>query len=95
VERDYQDFKEKIGLDHFEGRSRRGFRCHVTLCAAAHAFLSLNRALFPPERQTLDLADGATAPPARAPPPHRLVPALPTTRRRRHAAAWALKNVIE
>lgn len=59
VERDYQELKEEIGLDHFEGRSWRGFHHHVTLCAAAHAFLALNRALFPPARQTLDPADGA------------------------------------
>lgn len=49
VERDYLDLKEEIGLDHFEGRSWRGFHHHVTLCAAAHAFLALSRAL-PPRR---------------------------------------------
>jgi len=49
VERDYQELKQEIGLDHFEGRTWRGFHHHATLCAVAHAFLALQRALFPPE----------------------------------------------
>ncbi len=48
VERDYQDLKGEIGLDHFEGRTWRGFHHHATLCAVAHAFLALRRALSPP-----------------------------------------------
>lgn len=55
VERDYQDLKEEIGLDHYEGRTWRGFHHHATLCAVAHAFLALRRALFPPEPDTLDV----------------------------------------
>jgi SRSO17 transposase len=95
VERDYQELKEEIGLDHFEGRSWRGFHHHVTLCAAAHAFLALNRALFPPASQALDPADGATPPPARASKANRLVPALPTTSRRHNPAARPVQDVIE
>ncbi len=95
VERDYQELKEEIGLDHFEGRSWRGFHHHVTLCAAAHAFLALNRALFPPANQALDPAAGAAPPPARASQAHRLVPALPTTSRRRNPAARPVQDVIE
>jgi len=49
VERDYQEMKQEIGLDHFEGRTWRGFHHHAALCAVAHAFLALQRALFPPE----------------------------------------------
>jgi SRSO17 transposase len=49
VERDYQELKQEIGLDHYEGRTWRGFHHHATLCAVAHAFLALRRALFPPE----------------------------------------------
>ncbi len=60
VERDYQDLKQEVGLDHFEGRTWPGFHHHAALCAAAHAFLALRRALFPPEQNTLDLAPGAT-----------------------------------
>ena len=54
VERDYQDLKEEIGLDHYEGRTWRGFHHHITLSAVAHAFLALRRALFPPEQNTVD-----------------------------------------
>jgi SRSO17 transposase len=50
VERDYQDMKGEVGLDHFEGRTWRGFHHHVTLVAVAHAFLALRRALFPPNQ---------------------------------------------
>jgi SRSO17 transposase len=49
VERDYQEMKQEIGLDHFEGRGWRGFHHHATLCAVAHGFLALRRALSPPE----------------------------------------------
>ena len=48
VERDYQDMKGEVGLDHFEGRTWRGFHHHATLCAVAHAFLTLRQALFSP-----------------------------------------------
>jgi SRSO17 transposase len=54
VERDYQELKGEIGLDHFEGRTWRGFHHHVTLCAVAHAFLALHRALSPPGHSSLD-----------------------------------------
>jgi SRSO17 transposase len=60
VERDYQELKQEIGLDHFEGRTWRGFHHHATLCAVAHAFLALRRALFPPEPSEMD--DLARAP---------------------------------
>jgi SRSO17 transposase len=56
VERDYQDLKEELGLDHYEGRTWRGFHHHATLCAVAHAFLALRRALSPPEPNALDAA---------------------------------------
>jgi SRSO17 transposase len=49
IERDYQDMKQEVGLDNYEGRTWRGFHHHAALCAAAHAFLALRRALFPPE----------------------------------------------
>jgi SRSO17 transposase len=56
VERDYQDLKQEVGLDHFEGRMWRGFHHHAALCAAAHAFLALRRAIFPPAEGALDVA---------------------------------------
>jgi SRSO17 transposase len=53
VERDYQEMKQELGLDHFEGRTWRGFHHHVTLCAVAHAFIALHRGVFSPEQETL------------------------------------------
>jgi SRSO17 transposase len=78
IERDYQELKQEIGLDHFEGRTWRGFHHHVTLCGVAHAFLALRRALFPPEPSAMDAADGAPAPPATPPALDRYLPALPS-----------------
>ena len=47
IERDYQELKDEIGLDHYEGRGWRGFHHHATLCIAAYAFLMSER-LFSP-----------------------------------------------
>ena len=58
IERDYQEMKEEVGLDHFEGRTWRGFHHHVALCALAHGFLALQRALFPPEEEAPDALAG-------------------------------------
>jgi SRSO17 transposase len=41
VEQGYQQLKEELGLDHYEGRSWQGFHHHVTLCFLAYAFLLL------------------------------------------------------
>jgi SRSO17 transposase len=43
VEHDYRELKDALGLDHFEGRSFRGWHHHVTLVSLAHAFLTLER----------------------------------------------------
>ncbi len=43
IELDYRELKDALGLDHFEGRSFRGWHHHVTLVSAAHAFLTLQR----------------------------------------------------
>jgi SRSO17 transposase len=43
VEHDYRELKDGLGLDHFEGRSYRGWHHHVTLVSVAHAFLTLER----------------------------------------------------
>lgn len=66
VERDYQEMKGQIGLDHFEGRTWRGFHHHATLCAVAHGFLAIQRRLFPPEALPLDASHGATTHPVPA-----------------------------
>ncbi len=50
IERDYQEMKDELGLDHYEGRGWRGFHHHGALCMAAYAFLAAERArLSPPE----------------------------------------------
>jgi SRSO17 transposase len=41
IEQDYQQLKEELGLDHYEGRSWQGWHHHVTLVMIAHAFLTL------------------------------------------------------
>jgi SRSO17 transposase len=41
IEQDYQQLKEELGLDHYEGRNWRGWHHHVTLVMSAHAFLTL------------------------------------------------------
>jgi SRSO17 transposase len=43
VELDYQQMKEELGLDHFEGRSWAGWHHHVTLVLLAHLFLRLEQ----------------------------------------------------
>jgi Transposase DDE domain len=48
IERDYQELKDELGLDHFEGRGWRGFHHHGALCIAAYAFLAAERARFSP-----------------------------------------------
>lgn len=93
VERDYQDMKEELGLDHFEGRFWRGFHHHVALCAAAHAFLALRRALFPPPAPSLDPARGAARAPADSAAQAGRMPALPPALRRHRSAAGAIQDV--
>jgi SRSO17 transposase len=48
IERDYQDLKQEVGLDHYEGRGWRGFHHHASLCIAAYGFLISERETIPP-----------------------------------------------
>ncbi|MBI4515502.1 MAG: transposase [Deltaproteobacteria bacterium] len=48
IERDYQEMKDELGLDHYEGRCWRGFHHHGVLCIAAYAFLAAERARLSP-----------------------------------------------
>ena len=48
IERDFQELKDELGLDHYEGRSWRGFHHHGALCIAAYAFLAAERARLSP-----------------------------------------------
>jgi SRSO17 transposase len=43
IEHDYRELKTGLGLDHYEGRKWAGWHHHVTLVAAAHGFLTLQR----------------------------------------------------
>lgn len=40
IEQGYQQLKEELGFDHFEGRSWRGLHHHLTLCFLAFCFLT-------------------------------------------------------
>jgi SRSO17 transposase len=48
IERDYQELKDEIGIDHYEGRGWVGFHHHGALCIAAYAFLVAERARLSP-----------------------------------------------
>jgi SRSO17 transposase len=48
IERDFQELKDELGLDHYEGRGWRGFHHHAALCIAAYAFLTAERARLSP-----------------------------------------------
>jgi len=43
IEQQYQELKDEIGLDHFEGRSLPGWQRHVVLTALAYSFLQSER----------------------------------------------------
>jgi hypothetical protein len=46
IEHDYRELEHGLVLDHFEGRTWRGWHHHVTLVTAAQAFLTPRR-LYP------------------------------------------------
>lgn len=49
TERMYEDLKGELGLDHFEGRSFRGWHHHVSVVICCYAFVVAERArAFPP-----------------------------------------------
>jgi SRSO17 transposase len=49
TERVYEDMKNELGLDHYEGRSFIGWHHHVTAVMVAYAFIAAEQArLFPP-----------------------------------------------
>lgn len=54
IERDFQELKDEIGLDHYEGRGWRGFHHHASLCIATYAFVVAERArLSPPKPRAI------------------------------------------
>jgi SRSO17 transposase len=63
IEQSYQQLKEELGLDHYEGRGYRGWHHHVTMTMLAYGFLLLetirskkNFWVDPPESETGDAA---------------------------------------
>jgi SRSO17 transposase len=59
VEQHYQQLKEELGLDHYEGRGWHGWHHHVTLVCLAYAFLLLERRRLK-KNSSADIAGGAT-----------------------------------
>ena len=52
IERSYEEMKGELGLDHFEGRSYRGWQHHVSTVLACYAFAVSERArAFLPPRE--------------------------------------------
>ncbi len=43
IEQQYRELKDELGIDHFEGRSYRGWSHHTVLIAIAFTFLQLER----------------------------------------------------
>jgi SRSO17 transposase len=55
IEQQYQQLKEELGLDHFEGRSWPGWQRHVVLTAIAYAWLQHERRRGLPRAPTLPI----------------------------------------
>jgi len=57
VERDYQDMKQQLGFDKYEGRSWGGLHRHLAMVALMHAFIALHMEGFSPSElnENLDL----------------------------------------
>jgi SRSO17 transposase len=62
IERTYQDMKGEFGLDHFEGRSYRGWQHHVSTVLACYAFVVAERSrAFPPKARRSQTHDAIRA----------------------------------
>ena len=51
VERDYQDMKQQLGFDKYEGRSWGGLHRHLAMVALMHGFISLHLEGFSPSAE--------------------------------------------
>jgi SRSO17 transposase len=65
VERGYEQLKDELGLDHFEGRSWNGFHHHAALTFLAYGFLVLEQQR-PPAEPAQSRSRGFHAPPGEA-----------------------------
>src|SRR5438067_12394900 len=61
VEQGYQQMKEELGLDHFEGRSWHGFHRHAVLVMLAYGFLTLERLRLQQQQRAEGLATATPA----------------------------------
>ena len=58
TERAYEDMKGELGLDHFEGRTYRGWHHHVSVVLVCYAFiLTVLRRSFPPSARAAGAPD--------------------------------------
>ncbi len=55
IERDYQELKQELGLNQYEGRGWRGFHHHGTLSIAAYGFLVGERSRFSPSARAAQI----------------------------------------
>ena len=55
VERDYQDMKQQLGFDRYEGRSWGGLHRHLAMVALMHAFIALHMEDFSPSELGTDM----------------------------------------
>lgn len=62
IERDYQDMKQNLGFDRYEGRTWGGFHRHLAMVALMHAFLSLHREAFSPDLSCKSVDMGGLSP---------------------------------
>lgn len=96
VERDYQEMKGELGLDHYEGRTWKGFHHHCTLVSLAHAFLTLQRVLSPPIfGNEMDDPRGPPPSPASPHPQTRSVPPLRAGRKSARSPDETITHLIE
>jgi hypothetical protein len=96
IERDVQDLKHEIGLDHCEGRGWRGFHHHAALSIAAYGVLVFERSPIPPQPRSGARSKQTSRPGAKpsrrvatALRPERHVPLSISTLRRNIAVALA------
>ena len=55
IERDYQDMKQELGFDRYEGRTWGGLHRHLAMVALMHAFIALHLEDFSPSGLTNDV----------------------------------------
>src|SRR2546426_3547107 len=93
-EQAYQQLKEELGLDHFEGRSWRGLHCHALMTMIAYAFLQHRRLAKAGRKKKNQRASASTEPAGRTPSHRRThrstttaaVPVLQKTNQQKAAA---------